>query len=86
MGRIYLWEGRGGVIEAGWSYWVLCIKDILGTSRFVSMTKLKVFRTAVGFHDAYVAAPSQKNPHGRLGAPMLIYLHAVLLRKSKIQN
>jgi len=23
-------------------------------------TKLKVFRTAIGFHDAYVAAPSQK--------------------------
>ena len=23
-------------------------------------SKLKVFRTAIGFHDAYVAAPSQK--------------------------
>lgn len=24
------------------------------------MSKLKVFRTSIGFHDAYVAAPSQK--------------------------
>ena len=33
--------------------------DKLGGGRWRA-TKLKVYRTPIGFHDAYVAAPSQK--------------------------
>ena len=38
------------------------------TSRMARSKRLKVFRTAVGFHDAYVAAPSRKAALAAWGA------------------
>src|ERR1044072_8487848 len=39
--------------------------------------KLKVFRTAIGFHDAYVAAPSQKAALEAWGADSNIFAQGI---------
>lgn len=43
-------------VPAGLAGW----PDLLAAGIVAGMAKLKVYRTPIGFHDAYVAAPSQK--------------------------
>lgn len=46
----------GRALRAGVAGW----PDPVGGGIVAGMAKLKVYRTPIGFHDAYVAAPSQK--------------------------
>ncbi|MBY8823476.1 hypothetical protein [Sphingomonas colocasiae] len=46
------------------------------------MVKLKVFRTPIGFHDAYVAAPSQKAALAAWGADADLFARGVAERVS----
>lgn len=45
--------------------------------RSIAMPKLKVFRTPIGFHDAYIAAPSQKAALEAWGADANLFARGV---------